>query len=77
MDEQYYVLDGRDPNVVYTSRCDKSSKLGMDEFFAVVDVYVVTLLGSVLKDMEHAFFWVKKAELPESKRKVQHIFLSL
>ncbi|KAJ9671194.1 hypothetical protein PVL29_027263 [Vitis rotundifolia] len=69
VDEQYYVPAGREPNVVCVGGCDRSFTLGIGEYLEVVDVYVVTLLGSVLNDMEHAFSWVEKAELPEEKRK--------
>lgn len=77
VDEQYYVPAGREPNVVCMGGCDRSFTLGIGEYLEVVDVYVVTLLGSVLNDMEHAFSWVEKAELPEEKRKVKHIFSGL
>ena len=73
MDEQYYVPASREPNVVYMGGRDRSFTLGIDDYLEVVDVYVVTLLGSLLNDMEHAFSWVEKAELPEEKRKVKHL----
>ena len=76
MDEQYYVPASREPNVVYMGGRDRSFTLGMDDYLEVVDVYVVTLLGSLLNDMEHAFSWVEKAELPEEKRKVNILFLA-
>lgn len=71
VDEQYYVPASKEPNLAYIGGCDRSFTLGIDDYLEVVDIYVVTLLGSLLNDMEHAFSWVQTAELPEEKRKVK------
>ncbi|GAB4833068.1 hypothetical protein Ancab_007127 [Ancistrocladus abbreviatus] len=35
------------------------------EYLEVVEFFAVTLLGTVLNDLDHAIFWVEKAQLPE------------
>ncbi|GAB2286508.1 hypothetical protein Dimus_020907 [Dionaea muscipula] len=42
--------------------------LGVDEYMEVVDFYAVVLLGKILNDLDHAIFWVEKAQLPEEAR---------
>ncbi|KAL7229372.1 hypothetical protein ACSBR2_007972 [Camellia fascicularis] len=42
--------------------------LGVDKYLEVVEVYVVTLLGMVVRDIDDAICWVEKATLPEEKR---------
>lgn len=42
--------------------------LGIDKYVDIVEVYVVTLLGTVLNDVEGAISWVENAQLPENKR---------
>ncbi|KAF5958913.1 hypothetical protein HYC85_006138 [Camellia sinensis] len=44
-----------------------SALLGGDKYLEVVQVYVVTLLGMVVGDIDHAICWVEKATLPEEK----------
>ncbi|GMP81435.1 hypothetical protein CsSME_00036146 [Camellia sinensis var. sinensis] len=45
-----------------------SFSLGVDKYLEVVEVYVVTLLGMVVRDIDHAICWVEKATLPEEKQ---------
>ncbi|CAL5349295.1 unnamed protein product [Camellia sinensis] len=42
--------------------------LAVDKYLEVVEVYVVTLLGMVVRDIDHAICWVEKATLPEEKQ---------
>lgn len=62
-DEGYYFsveADGEEP--------DRRFSLGVDEYLEVVDLYVMTCLGMVLRDIDSAISWVEKASLPEDKR---------
>lgn len=73
MDGQYYVLVGADPNVHCMERCDPRFILGSDQYIEVVEVYAVTLLVTILNDLDLAVSWVEKAALPEEKRQVIYI----
>lgn len=42
--------------------------LGIDEYLEVVEVYVITLLATVLKEVDLAVSWVENAPLPEENR---------
>ncbi|XP_059455771.1 protein APEM9-like [Corylus avellana] len=68
VDGQYYVLVGADANVHCLERCDARFILGVDQYIKVVEVYAVTLLVTVLNDLDLAVSWVEKAALPEDKR---------
>ncbi|XP_075647308.1 protein APEM9-like isoform X2 [Castanea sativa] len=70
VDEQYYVLVGAEANVDCMARSERHFILGVDEYVEVVEVYAVTLLATVLQDMQLAISWVEKAALPEEKRQV-------
>ncbi|KAI7982923.1 Protein APEM9 [Camellia lanceoleosa] len=48
--------------------CFTVSASGVDKYLEVVEVYVVTLPGMVVRDIDHAICWVEKATLPEEKR---------
>jgi hypothetical protein len=73
VDGQYYVLVGADANVHFIERCDARFILGVDQYIKVVEVYAVTLLVTVLNDLDLAVSWVEKAALPEEKRQVIYI----
>ncbi|CAL5415818.1 unnamed protein product [Camellia sinensis] len=45
--------------------------LAVDKYLEVVEVYVVTLLGMVVRDIDHAICWVEEATLPEEKQQVK------
>ncbi|XP_028760324.1 protein APEM9-like [Neltuma alba] len=42
--------------------------LGIDNYVEIVEVYAVTLLATVLNNVDLAISWVEKAPLPEEKR---------
>ncbi|KAI8004261.1 hypothetical protein LOK49_LG08G00410 [Camellia lanceoleosa] len=71
LDERYYVLASLESNMGYMEGSGGSFGsflLGVDKYLEVVEVYVVTLLGMVGRDIDHAICWVEKATLPEEKR---------
>ncbi|KAL7207639.1 hypothetical protein ACSBR1_029565 [Camellia fascicularis] len=68
LDERYYVLASLESNMGYMEGSGGSFLLGVDKYLEVVEVYVVTLLGMVVRDIDHAICWVEKATLPEEKR---------
>ncbi|KAL6982291.1 hypothetical protein U1Q18_049188, partial [Sarracenia purpurea var. burkii] len=67
-DELYYVLADAESNGGYIEGSGGRFVLGVDKYLEVVEVYVVTYLGRVLRDVDHAISWVEKATLPEEKR---------
>ncbi|XP_020986247.1 protein APEM9 [Arachis duranensis] len=50
------------------SKYNKHLVLGIDEYLEVVEVYAVTLLATLLKDVDLAISWVENASLPEENR---------
>ncbi|KAL3533216.1 hypothetical protein ACH5RR_006737 [Cinchona calisaya] len=46
----------------------KQFAIGVNQYLEVVDLYVTTCLGMVLRDIDSAISWVEKAALPEEKR---------
>ncbi|KAL6977914.1 hypothetical protein U1Q18_026700 [Sarracenia purpurea var. burkii] len=67
-DELYYVLVDAESNGGYIDGSGGRFVLGVDTYLEVVEVYVVTYLGRVLGDVDHAISWVEEATLPEEKR---------
>ncbi|GMG99241.1 hypothetical protein Nepgr_001081 [Nepenthes gracilis] len=65
---KYYVAVGSDTHCTFAAGHDGHPVLGVDEYLEVAQFYAVTLLGMVLNDMDHAIFWVEKAQLPEDIR---------
>lgn len=56
------------------SRFERHFVLGIDEYLEVVEVYAITLLATVLKDVDLAISWVENAPLPEENRQVRAFF---
>ncbi|XP_061357992.1 protein APEM9-like [Gastrolobium bilobum] len=52
----------------HESRHERHFVLGIDMYLEVVEVYAVTLLATVLKDVDLAISWVENASLPEENR---------
>lgn len=75
VDERYYVVLDAENNVDISQGCNDHFVLGVDQYFEVVEVYAVTLLGTVLNDVDLAISWIEKAALPEEKRQVEDIIL--
>ncbi|XP_057981486.1 protein APEM9 [Malania oleifera] len=68
VDEQYYVLAGAEADIRNMVGCYGRFVLGVDKYLEVVEVYVFTLLGMVLNDIDLAVSWVENAALPEDQR---------
>ncbi|XP_058113485.1 protein APEM9 isoform X2 [Magnolia sinica] len=68
VDGQPYVLENLGPHTSASEGCIGCSALGIEKYLEVVEVYAVTLLGTVLGDADLAISWVERAELPEEKR---------
>jgi hypothetical protein len=69
-DGQYHAViaeekEGRE------SRFERHFVLGIDEYLEVVEVYAITLLAMVLKEVDLAVSWVENAPLPEENRQVR------
>ncbi|KAL6519262.1 hypothetical protein OROGR_018582 [Orobanche gracilis] len=47
---------------------DRYYPCSVDEYLEVVELYVITLLSTILKDTDHAICWVEKAMLPMERR---------
>ncbi|PSR85232.1 UPF0602 protein like [Actinidia chinensis var. chinensis] len=68
VDQLYYVLDSAQSKMDYMEGYGGHFMLGVDKYLEVVEVFVVTLLGMVPRDLDHAISWVEKAAIPEEKR---------
>ncbi|XP_061362071.1 protein APEM9 [Gastrolobium bilobum] len=66
-DAQYSAVIA-EANVEHESRHERHFVLGIDMYLEVVEVYAVTLLATVLKDVDLAISWVENASLPEENR---------
>ncbi|RDX91736.1 Protein APEM9, partial [Mucuna pruriens] len=66
-DAQYRAVI-TETNVEGGSTDEKHFVLGIDEYLEVVEVYAVTLLATVLKDVDHAISWVENASFSEENR---------
>ncbi|KAL6508475.1 hypothetical protein OROHE_021608 [Orobanche hederae] len=64
MDDRYYPGSGAFDSVSDTEGSSFMFSIGVDEYLEVVELYVVTLLSTILKDTDHAICWVEKAMLP-------------
>lgn len=51
--------------------------LGVDKYLEVAEIYVLTLLGKVLNDMDRAISWVENASLPDDRRQVFRIHIKV
>ncbi|KAL5744149.1 hypothetical protein ACOSQ2_027265 [Xanthoceras sorbifolium] len=67
--ERCYVVNGAKKHVDLTEGYD-GRVLELDQYMEVVEVYAVTLLGTVLNDVDLAISWIEKAAIPEEKRQV-------
>ncbi|KAK6152101.1 hypothetical protein DH2020_014736 [Rehmannia glutinosa] len=68
MDDRYYPLSGAEASVSDTEGSSFMFSIGVDEYLEVVELYVITLLATTLKDTDLAISWVEKAMLPMEKR---------
>ncbi|KAF7801905.1 protein APEM9 [Senna tora] len=62
-------------NLEFESRYDLQFVLGIDKYLEIVEVYTVTLLGTVLNDVDLAISWVEKASLPKEKQQCLNLGL--
>ncbi|KAL8127569.1 protein APEM9 [Apium graveolens] len=68
VDEEHYILSGSEKNIGNTVGYGNPIFLGIDKYLEVVEVYVVTLLAVLQRDVNFAISWVEKAAIPEQKR---------
>lgn len=64
-------------NVEHGSRLERHFILGIDEYLEVVEVYAVTLLATILEDVDLAISWVENAPLAEENRQVRVLSVSV
>lgn len=58
-------------NVEHGNSFERHFVLGIDEYLEVVEVFAITLLATVLEDVDLAISWVENAPLPEENRQVR------
>ncbi|KAL8036582.1 hypothetical protein ABFX02_12G168100 [Erythranthe guttata] len=68
VDDRYYPLSGAEAIVSETEGSSLMCSIGVDEYLAVVELYVITLLAGTVKNTNLAIIWVEKAMLPIEKR---------
>ncbi|KAH9805547.1 protein APEM9 [Citrus sinensis] len=68
VDGKYYVITVAGKKADSTEGCDGQLVLGIDQYLEVVEMYAVTLLGTVLNDVDLAISWIENAALPEENR---------
>ncbi|KAK1392044.1 3-phosphoinositide-dependent protein kinase-1 [Heracleum sosnowskyi] len=68
VDEEHYILANTEKNIGNMVGHGNPTLLGIDKYLEVVEVYVVTLLAVLQRDVNCAVSWVEKAALPEQKR---------
>lgn len=67
VDAQYRAVIA-ESNVDHQRRYETQYVLGIEEYLEIVEVYVITLLATVLKDVDLAISWIENASLPEENR---------
>jgi hypothetical protein len=72
-DGQYHAVI-TEPNAERGNSFQKHFVLRMDDYLQVVEVYAITLLATVLQDVDLAISWVQSAPLPEENRQVRLLF---
>ncbi|KAK7397514.1 hypothetical protein VNO78_18690 [Psophocarpus tetragonolobus] len=68
LEDVQYCAVIKETNVEGRSIHQRCFVLEIDEYLQVVEVYVVTLLATVLKDLDLAISWVENASLPEENQ---------
>lgn len=76
VDEKHYILASTEKNIGNMVGYRSPTLLVVDKYLEVVEVYVVTLLAVLQRDVNFAMSWVEKAALPEQKRQVTVVALS-
>lgn len=76
VNEEHYILASTEKNIGNMVGYGSPTLLGIDKYLEVVEVYVVTLLAVLQRDVNFAISWVEKAALPEQKRQVPVLSLS-
>lgn len=74
VNEKYFVLKSADGNLGDLGGWEHPFAIGVDKYVEVVEVYAVTLLAMLLRDVDHAISWVEKSALPDQKKQVTVIF---
>lgn len=60
-----------DATVAQKEGIGKELSLGVDGYLNMVEIYVITYLGTVTKEIDLAISWVENAKIPEEKRQVK------
>ncbi|KAL7092484.1 hypothetical protein ACP275_12G167300 [Erythranthe tilingii] len=68
VDDRYYPLSGAEAIVSDTEGSSLMCSIRVDEYLAVVELYVIALLARTVKNTKLAIKWVEKAMLPIEKR---------
>lgn len=66
--EKYYAMPLPAPEKTDSEVHNGRPKLEFDEYLEIVEFYALTLLGTVINDVDHAVLWVENAQLPEEAR---------
>lgn len=72
VDGKCYVITVAEKKADSTEGCDGQLVLGIDQYLEVVEMYAVTLLGTVLNDVDLAISWIENAALPEENHQVKY-----
>lgn len=75
MDGNYYSSVSVGNGVTYVEGLGKQFVLGVDKYLETVELYVITFLGRIMRNVDLAVSWVEKASLPEEKRQVNDFIL--
>ncbi|VFQ95440.1 unnamed protein product [Cuscuta campestris] len=70
MDGNYYASGRLGVDITHVKGFNKQIVLGVDEYLEVVDLYVINILGRVMKNVDLAVSWVEKASLPSEKQQI-------
>ncbi|KAF5742926.1 3-phosphoinositide-dependent protein kinase-1 [Tripterygium wilfordii] len=65
---EYYFLVGVVADISSRNKRDGQFVLAVNSYLEVVEIYAMTLIGTVLKNIDLAISWVEKASLPEDRR---------
>lgn len=71
VDDKYHPLSGEEARLADTGGSCSPFSISVDKYLEVVELFVVTLLSTTLKDTDLAISWVEKAVLPIEKRQVR------
>lgn len=74
VDDEHYIRASTEKDLDNMVGYGGPASIEVDKYLEVVEVYVVTLLAVLQRDLNFAISWVEKASLPEQKRQVTVVF---